>query len=234
MPRIGRGLVGALALAAVVALAPNVVDHFGQAPGQATPAASAQEAASVAELLASVTVVPVINEVPGYERGCGIDKKTRLREGCVFGPAWNDPLDRSGCDTRSRLLAASLSNVKFKSGTRKCKPVAGVLSPDPYTGRTVDIADVEADHIVSLHRAWNAGAWQWDSRLRQILANDMDELIAVSRQANREKSDAGLDEWVPSYRPCSYVHRYLRVAIKYQLPISEAEVSAAETACQSA
>ena len=232
MPKL-RLIVTALAVAAGVALAPNLVDYLDPGPTESIPTSSAQEAASVAELLASVTVVPVINDVPGYERGCGIDKKTRQREGCVFGPAWNDPLDHSGCDTRSRLLAASLSDVKFKPGTRECKPIAGVLSPDPYTGATVDLDDVEADHIWSLHRLWNASAWRWDQQQRQIVANDMDNLIAVSRQANRAKSDAGLDEWLPSYQPCRYVQRYLAVAVKYGLPISEAEEAAARAACQS-
>jgi hypothetical protein len=46
----------------------------------------------LAALLDQVQVVDSIAPVDGYDRGCGI--------GCVFGPAWNDPVDHSGCDTR--------------------------------------------------------------------------------------------------------------------------------------
>ena len=60
------------------------------------------------------------------------------------------------------------------------------------------------------------------------------ELIAVSGSANRQKSDAGLDEWLPSYQPCTYIQRYLTVAVKYQLPITVAERNAAAAACPAA
>jgi hypothetical protein len=49
---------------------------------------------SIAELLSQVSVVDEIPDITGYQRGCG------KGQGCVFGPAWNDPLDHSGCDTR--------------------------------------------------------------------------------------------------------------------------------------
>ena len=48
---------------------------------------------------------------------------------------------------------------------------------------------------------------------------DVTELMAVSGSAN-QKSDSGLDEWLPTYQPCVYVQRYLTVAVKYQLPIT--------------
>ncbi|WP_236949343.1 HNH endonuclease family protein [Mycolicibacterium goodii] len=186
----------------------------------------------MSSLLSQVRVVDRIEVIDGYERGCGTDKKTRAKQACVFGPAWNDPLDHSGCDTRSRLLAQSLRNVSFKPGTRNCKPIAGILSPDPYTGADIDLKDVEVDHVYALSRAWNAGAWRWSSRQRQIFANDMTELVAVSRAANRTKSDAGLDEWMPAYQPCTYARRYLTVAIKYQLPITVGDQAAAIAACR--
>ena len=48
----------------------------------------------IAALLQQVRVIDRLPDVDGYDRGCG------KGEGCVFGPAWNDPLDHSGCDAR--------------------------------------------------------------------------------------------------------------------------------------
>ncbi len=80
--------------------------------------------------------------------------------------------------------------------------------------------------IYPLAKSWNAGAWKWDPRQRQIFANDLTELVAVSGAANRQKSDSGIDEWLPKYQPCAYVQHYLTVAIKYQLPITTAATAA--------
>lgn len=201
--------------------------------GQPPPAVSQPAVpAALAGLLQQVHLTGRIRPVAGYERGCGMNKTARAKEGCVFGPAWNDPGDHSGCDTRSRLLAASLKGVEFKPGTHECKPVAGVLDPDPYTGQVVDLKHVEVDHIYPLRRSWDAGAWKWTSVQRQSFANDLAELIAVSDRANRAKSDAGLDEWLPRYRPCDYIQRYVSVAVKYRLPITTAERSAAANTCR--
>lgn len=219
-----RGLIQALG-AAVVAAGATAWVHPGIGHNP-PPAPQSAIATTLAPLLQQVRVVDRISPVAGYERGC------RKSQGCVYGPAWNDPSNHSGCDTRSRLIASSLRNVEFKPGTHNCKPIAGTLDPDPYTGQSVDLTHVEADHIYPLHRSWDAGAWQWNSRQRQTFANDLTELVAVSDKANRAKSDAGLDEWLPSYQPCDYIQRYLTVAIKYQLPITAAERSTAITTCR--
>jgi hypothetical protein len=69
-------------------------------PAVTAGSASTAPSADLPELLAKVTATDVIAPISGYQRGCGVDKKTGEREACVFGPAWNDPLDHSGCDTR--------------------------------------------------------------------------------------------------------------------------------------
>ncbi|MFV8141950.1 HNH endonuclease family protein [Mycolicibacterium senegalense] len=215
------------ALAAVVAavFAGGTWLHSGSA-GEAGIATAAPRNADLATLLPQARVVDRIDDVPGYERSC------KKGKGCVFGPAWNDRNDHSGCDTRSRLISISLRNVEYKPGTRNCKPISGTLDPDPYTGQAIDLKSVEIDHVYALSRAWNAGAWQWSPEQRQSFANDFDELIAVSKNANRSKSDAGLDEWMPTYQPCTYAVRYVAVAVKYNLPISAGDRKTALTACQ--
>jgi hypothetical protein len=213
--------IAAATVSAAVWLHPDLGhDNATVAQSNAQPVAG-----DLAALLDQAQIVDSIPPVDGYDRGCGKGK------GCVFGPAWNDPLDHSGCDTRNRILAASLQGVAFKPGTRNCKVITGYLEPDPYTGQQITLQDTQIDHIVPLAKSWNAGAWKWDPRQRQIFANDLTELVAVSGSANREKSDSGLDEWLPTYQPCAYVHRYLTVAVKYHLPITVPERNAAAAAC---
>lgn len=181
-------------------------------------------------LLKQVRVVDAILPVAGYQRSCS------KVAACVFGPSWNDPLDHSGCDTRNRLLAQTLRDVKFKPGTQHCKVIAGVLDPDPYTGNAIDLKDVAVDHIVPLRLVWSAGAWEWDEQQRQIFANDMTELIAVSSRANAQKGDSSLAEWSPANpaEKCRYAMRYVTVSVKYDLPITRADRSTATTLCRTA
>lgn len=223
-----------MVLAASVAAAAAVVGWTTLNPG-GHPSASTRpapvESADIGELLTKVTVVDALPDVAGYERGCGIDKKTNAKQGCVFGPAWNDPTDHSGCDARDRLLAMSLHDVVFKPKTHNCKVIGGYLDPDPYTGQRVDLNHIDIDHTIPERRSWNAGAWRWTLRQRQVFANDLTELVAVSAHANRSKKDGGLDEYLPAFHPCTYIQRYLTVAVKYQLPITIAERNAAANAC---
>lgn len=197
--------------------------------GQATALPNTVDA--VETLLGEVTVVDRIDSHPGYERRCGTDRKTRAKRACVFGPAWNDPDDRSGCDTRNRIAAQQLRDVQFKPGTRRCKVIAGRLDPDPYSGNVFDLKKVAADHIYPLKAAWDAGAWQWDLRQRQRFANDPDELLMVSASANSSKGDSTLAQWLPPVDQCGYVARYLAVAVKYQLPITAADHTTALRTC---
>lgn len=217
--------IAAAAIGAAIWLHPSLDIDAPAAPPRPPDAAAA--AGEISALLQQVRVIDRLPHVEGYDRGCG------KGEGCVFGPAWNDPLDASGCDTRNRLLASSLHSVTFKPGTRDCKVTSGVLDPDPYTGRRIVLHNgaIEVDHVLPLARAYALGAWQWEPQQRQIFANDFIELLPVSKAANREKSDSGLDEWLPAFQPCTYIARYLSVAAKYRLPITGAEHRIASSTC---
>lgn len=154
----------------------------------------------------------------------------------MFGPAWTDT-EHTGCDTRNRVLAAQLTNVVFKPGTRDCKVTAGVLE-DPYTGATLMLGGpthdaIEIDHVFALKRAWDAGAAQWSAQRRLEFANDTSNLLAVSAAENGRKSDSGPDEWLPPNRnfTCRFVEIYLGVAVKYQLAVTQRDKSVAESNC---
>lgn len=220
----GAALAAAAAVVAIAAwLHPGLdLGYRGDTVAIAAPVTSGD----LATLLDQVKVVDRIDDVPGYQRSC---KKGKA---CVFGPAWNDPTDHTGCDARSRVLQRDLRDITFKAGTRNCKVIAGWLQ-DPYSGQRVDLADVEVDHTVALHRVWNAGAWQWDPIKRQIFANDPMELRALSSEVNQTKSDAALDEWLPPLPEarCGFAKDYLAVNVKYDLPITVSERNAAVTAC---
>ncbi|TRW86407.1 HNH endonuclease [Mycolicibacterium sp. 018/SC-01/001] len=204
-------------------------------PAQGTPDLGTRRASDtggrVVDLLSSLTVVPELPQLPGYERSCSPGR------GCVFGPAWKD-IARTGCDTRNRVLASQLRRVEFKPGTHDCKVIAGLLD-DPYGGTTIEFSSadprgVEIDHVFALARAWDAGAAAWPYDKRVAFANDTDNLLAVSGELNQAKSDSGPGAWLPpnAAYACPYVTKYLRVAIKYQLAITESDRAAAVSACE--
>jgi hypothetical protein len=190
------------------------------------PAGTLDPAAAVAAL-AALTVAPKTS-LNGYERGCGHG------EGCVFGPAWAD-VDHNGCDQRNDVLHRDLTQVRFRPGTHDCVVVGGVLD-DPYTGKTVtftkaDAAEVPIDHVVPLAAAWTEGAAAWPADKRQAFANDLNNLIATTREENSAKGDSTADEWVPADRSygCSYATVVVTVKSRYALAVTQTEASALQS-----
>lgn len=90
--RKGWAAIAAAAVSAAVWLYPSLSLPYGVtiAPSSSEPAAVAGD---VATLLAQVRIIDRLPVVEGYDRGCGKGE-------APFGPAWNDPLDHSGCDAR--------------------------------------------------------------------------------------------------------------------------------------
>lgn len=205
-----------------------------QPHGYTTTAASS---AQISQLLAKLTVIDKLPAVPGYQRGCGVDKSTHAKQACVFGKAWNDPLDHTGCDTRSRILRVQLVDVTIKPDTHGCKPLSGLLH-DPYSGTDItysadDPAKIQIDHVVPEAAAWNLGASTWQPQQRQIFANDTTNLLAVSGHLNIEKSDSTISQWVPPNEAfvCTYIQTFLTVLDKYRLPVTRADRDTARRDC---
>lgn len=228
----------AVVVVAVIAAAGWASLHRGtnRQISSVTYSSSPATSSAIAELLAQVAVVDKLPRVAGYQRSCKVDKDTKAKQGCVFGPAWNDPTNSSGCDTRQRILRAQLTEVTFKSGTHDCKVLTGLLH-DPYSGTEIrfsssDPMAIEIDHIAALARVWNLGAAGWTPNQRQVFANDPDNLLAVSGPLNVAKSDAGL-EWLPPNAAfdCIYIEKYLRVIVKYHLPITRSDRDTAQRVC---
>lgn len=147
--------------------------------------------------------------------------------------SWRD-WDGNRCDERNDALARDL--VREVLDSDGCTVLSGVLTYEPYTGKTNvqfkrggEYANqLDMEHIVSKKNAWEAGAANWTKAKRDAFANDPLNLIAVDPSANRSKSDRTFDQWVPtntSFR-CALAADQIAVKVKYRLSVTTAEKSA--------
>jgi len=189
---------------------------LGVAMGQAPLEASTKTAAAVLEKLA----------VKGRAPKTGFDRSQ-------FGPAWSD-VDRNGCDTRNDILYRDLTSKVFKSGTRECVVLSGILL-DPYSGEKITFVrgvgssmDVQIDHVVALSNAWQTGAFKLSYDKRLSLANDPINLLAVKGRLNSQKSDGDAATWLPPRKDirCAYVAQQIVVKAKYGLWVTPPEKAA--------
>lgn len=174
-----------------------------------SPAGSETEA--VVKQLRTVRVVADRPTVTGY-------KRERF-------DVWAGSAD---CNTRHKVLAAWFGDSACSLDDGSPREI-----PDPYTGDPVGAHEVDIDHIYPLAAAWDFGAYAWDSERRRQFANDIETNLVPTRSAvNRDKGDASPAEWLPEdAKACDYSHRYLAVAIKWDLPVSSADWKAMATAC---
>lgn len=141
-----------------------------------------------------------------------------------FGTAWKDE-DHNGCDTRDDILSRDLDDVRKRG---KCTVISGALD-DPYTGKDITFAksraiQVQIDHVFPLGLAWQMGAADWSEDKRAQLANDRDNLLAVSARPNEQKSDKGPAEWQPRKAFwCTYAEKFIAVADEYHLGVTHAD-----------
>jgi hypothetical protein len=149
------------------------------------------------------------SSIPAYDRG-------------EFG-RWIDR-DSDCLNTRHELLAA-LSTGPLLYSDNGCRVLHGRWI-DPYTGNLFrDASDLDVDHLVPLHWAWQRGAWSWTREHRVAFANDPINLIAVDDGTNRSKGASGPLDWLPpndAYH-CQYILRFWRVSRMYNLEIGADE-----------
>ena len=87
--------------------------------------------------------------------------------------------------------------------------------------------------MIPLGRANATGAKKWTPEQKEAYANDVDTvLLPVDASANRQKSDKGPGEWMPSNQTyhCTYAKKYIDIASKYKLWISASDKTALRTA----
>ena len=129
------------------------------------------------------------------------------------------------------ILKRDLQSVTFKSGTKNCVVLTGILN-DSYSAESISFvrgevtsALVQIDHVVALSNAWQTGAFELSLKTRTALANDPLNLLAVKGSLNSQKGDGDAATWLPpnkSYR-CEYVARQISVKKKYGLWVTAPE-----------
>jgi hypothetical protein len=155
----------------------------------------------------------------------------------AFGPGWGGygyyPKLPDGCEARDEVLRRDLSDVK--AGDRNaCIIFSGVLH-DPYTGKELpysryQASDIEIDHVVALGAAWRSGAAKWSGERRLEFANDINNMLAVDKRANNDKSSKTPDQWRPPEEGywCQYAERWVGIKSRYGLTVTAAEKTALE------
>ena len=84
------------------------------------------------------------------------------------------------------------------------------------------------DHIVPLKEAHISGASKWENKAKNQFFNDLDNLIPVSRSANRSKGSKDPASWLPTNQAfhCAYVQKWVAIKKKYDLDYDAKEQDA--------
>lgn len=226
----------------------------GAAPAESSPVASptasggaSPEAASEPQPSDQVTVTPPVPPGPfpppadqaRQELGRLVvarNQDSGAYERSAFGPGWGGygyyPKLPGGCEARDEVLRRDLSDVK--AGDRNaCIIFSGVLH-DPYTGKELPYSrykasDIQIDHVVALGAAWRSGAAKWPAERRVEFANDINNMLAVDKQANNDKSSKTPDQWRPPEDYwCQYAERWVGIKTLYGLTVTAGEKAALE------
>lgn len=135
-----------------------------------------------------------------------------------------------GCNLRQRILKRELGESAVLDG---CTVTAGEYD-EPYTGKHVvlteksEVSKIQIDHVVALSDAWQKGAQYMTYEVRNQIATDPLNLLAVDGSANQGKSDGDAATWLPLNKAfrCQYVARQVSVKYKYGLWVTAAEKEA--------
>lgn len=192
--------VGAAVLLVVVS-AGTAAAYPPSPPGEAT----------ARDHLAALTIANE-NSMDGYDR----DKF----------PHW---AGQSGaCNTREVVLRRDGTDI---TTGQDCYPTSGRWYSVYDQQWVAEPGDVHIDHVVPLAESWRSGADEWPTSRREAFANDLDsqQLIAVSGESNREKSNDDPAEWmVPdnSGDRCLYARSWIHVKYTWNLTVDPAEQAA--------
>lgn len=131
---------------------------------------------------------------------------------------WNKNV--SGCKNLRHVLLekTSLEPVSFYS-EKKCKVSYGKWY-GPYTDTYFNhSSQLDIDHVVPLSWAASRGAINWSKKKKRQFANDIDNLIPVSRTENRKKGAFGLEKYLPPNKKfhCEYTSIFKNIVSKYEL-----------------
>ena len=135
---------------------------------------------------------------------------------------WIDE-DGDGLNTRHEVLA---EESLIKPVISNNKVISGKWF-DKYTGKYfTNPSDLDIDHLVPLKNAYISGASNWSKKKKKRYYNYLkydNHLIAVSKSANRNKSDKSPVDWLPpntDYQ-CEYVREWFKIKTAWGLTIEE-------------
>lgn len=135
---------------------------------------------------------------------------------------WIDE-DGDGLNTRHEVLA---EESLIKPIVSNNKVVSGKWF-DKYTGKYfTNPSDLDIDHLVPLKNAYISGASNWSKKKKNRYYNYLkydNHLIAVSKSANRNKSDKSPVKWLPPNKDyqCEYVREWFKIKTAWGLTIEE-------------
>lgn len=191
------------------------VENTGAEEGILDYSAEAVTEASDSTLLATEVLEKL--EVKGRAPKTGYSREE-------FYPGWPTV---EGCNLRQRILKREFGDTAVLDG---CTVIAGEFD-EPYTGEHMvftdkaEVSKIQIDHVVALSDAWQKGAQYMDYEMRNKIATDPLNLLAVDGAANNQKSDGDAATWLPANKKfrCQYVARQVSVKYKYGLWVTEAE-----------
>lgn len=131
---------------------------------------------------------------------------------------WKHWIDADGdCqDTRQEILIR-YSLVPPTLSEDGCRVVSGAWVGQ-YSGKVfTDPGELDIDHIVPLRWANDHGGEEWSELLKQVFANDPENLLPVKASENRSKGAKGPDEWMPKLNKELYIQQWKSVAGRYGL-----------------
>ncbi|WKD59486.1 HNH endonuclease family protein [Corynebacterium caspium] len=192
---------------------------------------------NIADNLREVPVIEKREKIPGYKREAFGDGWAR-----TSGPDLMALSAKYHCllpTTRDLILATQFAVQPndfsgAKSGrpaAQSCKFIGSIR--DPYSPEIITAKKSDIDHLVPLAAAWDLGAAEWDPALRKAFANDPLNLVAVSAQHNRDKSDKLPAQWLPPDlgSRCWYARRLAAVFATYPLRVPQKDVSVLRQQC---
>lgn len=93
---------------------------------------------------------------------------------------------------------------------------------DPYTneeGHNYD--NYEYDHIIPINYVHQHGGYKWSEEQKNEYYYNLDNGVCVNTHDNRTKSDSGPSEWMPRCNQKWYCYKWLEIAVKYDITISQ-------------
>lgn len=141
-------------------------------------------------------------------------------------PHWKKNV--SGCKNLRHFLLERTSLVPVSYHTeKKCRVKGGKW----YGAYTNDFyyysSQLDIDHIVPLAWAAARGAINWSKKKKREFANDIDNLIPVSKYENRKKGANGFEVYLPPNKEfhCVYIMKFHEIASKYKLTYTNNEIT---------